>query len=645
MAVIQKIRDRYGKIAGGIIAVSLVSFIISDALNGGLTNLFGGHSTDVMNVDGVKVSQKDYETRVNEYTTLTKIYRLRDEQEVDEPTRNQIREQVIQTMQFEILAGKVCDKLGITTTDKEKKDLIYGQGAHTLIRQFTYNGQPVFSDPNTKQFAFQNVEAIEKQLKKDPSQDPDGKFLETFYQVKNYIERETRYEKFNAIFANSVYMPNFVAMREVKNKGMMASLRYVKVPFNVIPDAEVKVTDEDIKQYIQKHKGIFETDEETRTLEYVVFDLSPSKEDTARTVASVEELRTDFANAKDNTVFCNSKTDDPATYSEAFVTKKTFTSYVADTLMKLPVNTIYGPYFEANSYRLTKIVDKQTLPDSVKCRHILIKVSDPGGKEVIADSVAKKRADSIMTAIAGGASFDSVTVHMSDDGGSKDKGGEYWFNLLQRPGLSKAFGDFVFEGKVGDKKVIKADNSKTGGYVGYHYIEVLEQKDIAPCMKLATVIKTLRPSETTTNTIYGNATAFIAKSATAKDFDANVAKDKLSVRQAPNIKQSSYTIEGLGGARELIRWAYKHQVGDVSKDVAPFLINGEKYVVLKLAGVMPKGLMPINSLNRAQLEQRLREEKKGDLIAKKYNGQSLEAIAQASGQPLSTADLCRLYTG
>ena len=53
MAVIQKIRDKYGKLAGFIIALALVGFILMDAASGRFGELFG-RDNSVAKVNGKK---------------------------------------------------------------------------------------------------------------------------------------------------------------------------------------------------------------------------------------------------------------------------------------------------------------------------------------------------------------------------------------------------------------------------------------------------------------------------------------------------------------------------------------------------------------------------------------------------------------
>ena len=636
MAVIQKIRNRYGKIAGGVIAVALVSFIVSDARNGSFGGLFGSHDNTVVTVNGTKVDAKEYDIRVKEYETLTAIYSNRGP--IDEAQRAQIKEQVLQSIAYETVVNNICDKLGIQTSEQEQKDLIYGMNANPLVKQFQIEGRPIFMNPDTRQFDPGIVKEMEKELAQNAAKiDPYGKLKEQWETVKTYVVRMARIDKFNTMMAASNYTPLYVAKRTEDFKNALASVKYVKVPYTTVNDADVKVSDEDIKAFMDKHKPLFEIDQPTRSIDYVSFDIVPSSEDTSTALTALNDVKAEFATTKDNATFVGTKTDDAAAYTEAFLNKTTLASRYADTLMSQPVGAIYGPYYENGGFRLTKVVDKKVLPDSVKCRHILVKIKE-GANEVLPDSLAKKRIDSVVAAINSGVPFDTMVVKVSNDFDPRNPNpkGEYTFTLQQRPGISKTFGDFIFEGKTGEKKIVKADNSKTGGYTGYHYIEILEQKAVAPVVQLATIVKNLAPSQITVNTIYSRANEFAAKSTNAAEFDANLKKMNVDKRVAENVKESSFSVQGLGSARELVKWMYAHKVGDVSTD--PFPLNDQRYVVAKLTGIQEKGIMALTPANRPALEQRVREDKKAEIISKQYAGKALDAIAQGAGAQVQQAD-------
>lgn len=637
MSVIQTIRNRYGKIAGAVIAVALVGFIVSDARNGSFGNFLGGHDSNVMKVDGVKIDPKEYQQRVKEYETLSLLFN--GGHQMDDAQKAQMNENVIESIVNEKAIEEQCDKLGIITTDEEKKEMIYGQDASPTIRQFSLEGNQIFLNPDTHQFDPGRVKEWEKELADATTSqkiDPTGKFKEEWETVKNYVLRMDRINKYNAMFVYGVYAPTFIAKYVAEESRSIASIKYVKIPFTAIPDNDVKVSDDDMKAYMQKHAGLFTTDMPTRGIEYVSFEINPSSADTARALGAVTEIKNDFAATKDNKSFVNSKSDDANSYSEAYLNKKTFLSRYADTIMEQPEGSVYGPYFENGSYRITKIVSKKTLPDSVKSRHILV-ITKAQGNEVATDTAAKMKLDSAITALKGGAKFDSIVQVYGVEDGSKAKGGEMTLPLIQRGAMPKEFGDFVFEGKTGETKVIKVSNDN---FAGYYYVEIESQTGMAPAVQLATVAKGLAPSDSTVNAIYGQANEFAGKNTTPEAFEATSKKQNLDKRIADNIKVNNFSINGIGPSREVVRWVYDHdrKVGDIS---SVFQIGEQRYVVAQLVSIQDKGIVSLNPANRGPIEQKVREEKKVDMISKKYTG-SLDAIASASGQQVQQADSIRL---
>lgn len=636
MSVIQTIRNKYGKIAGGVIGVALVGFIVSDARNGSFGNLFGGRDSNIMEVNGEKIEPKEYQLRLKQYEVLYTMFNKG--RPLDDAERAQMNEESVRMIVYETVVGKQCDKLGIQTSEEEKKELIYGINADPVVRQFQIQGQPIFVNPETKEFDPQIIKYMEKQLAEEPQKiDPNGKLKEQWETVKAYVVRMSRINKYNTLFGGSVYAPLYQAKRALNDQNSMASIKYVKIPYSSVADNEVKVTDEDLKAYMQKHSSEFITDQPVRSIEYVSFDILPAAGDTGRVLAALAEIKSEFATAKDNKIFVNNKSDEVNSYSEVYENKRTFLSKNADTIMSLPVGEIYGPYFENGSYKLTKITDRKTLPDSVKLRHILVRTKDRGN-EIMPDSLAKRRIDSAVAIINAGGKFDSVVMMYSEDAeDNKKKGGEYTFTLQNRPGISKEFGDFVFEGKTGEKKTVKVSNDN---YSGYHYIEILEQKGVAPSTQLATVSKNLVPSDSTVNAIYGKANEFAGKNPTAAEFDETIKKQNLSRRIGDNVKATSFTITGLGAAREVVKWMYENKVGDISP---VFQLGDQRYVVAKLSSIQDKGIVGITAGNRPMLEQKVREQKKAEIIVKKIaSANSLDAIAQQTGQTVQQADTVML---
>lgn len=630
MAIIQTIRNKYGKIAGGVIAVALVGFIISDASSGSIASLFSGRDPNVMNINGTKVDPQEYTSRVKEYETLYTMFNSG--RPIDDVTRAQMSEQLTQMMVYEAVVNEECDKMGIEVSEEEKKELIYGGNADGMVRQFQIEGNQIFNDPQTKQFDPARVKGFEKEMADNGDRiDPSGKIREQWAAVVAYVKRSARVRKFNTLFTNAAYVPKYQMKRMMGDQNQNASIRFVKVPFTAVPDNDVKVTDEEIKAYMQKHEALYKNDVATRSIEYVSFEIVPASADTARAIESLEAIKAEFAATKEHETFVNSKSDQMNSYTETYYNKRTLTTRNADTLMKMPVGEVFGPYYENGGYNLVKVTDRKTLPDSVKLRHILVKTKDQGN-DIKTDTAASMKIDSAIAAIKAGGKFDSVVTLFTEDEGSKAKGGEYTFTLADRPNISKEFGDFVFEGKAGESKRVKVSNDN---YAGYHYIEILEQKGTGPSVQLALIAKNLTPSDSTVNALYGKANEFAGKNTTAEAFDAAAKKMKYDKRIGDNIKVTNFNIDGLGPAREVVRWMYEHKVGEISQ---VFQLGDARYVVAKLAAVHEEGLKQLNPIDRPMLEQKVKEEKKAEIIAKKFGGKSLDAIAAETQQTVQQAD-------
>ena len=638
MAVIQKIRDRYAKWAGGAIALSLIIFVLQQALEGDSTikNLFKDDGHTVAKVNGEKIQTKDYEENVSDYMMLTELYRKG--QPLTDADRAQIKQSVLDQMVMEQLIADDAQKLGIADiSEAEEKDMFRGSNPDQAVAGFPYfqNQQGQFDPSLIKQF--------EDAVKKGGKSAEENEFLvkagKQWQALQRLLKRGRVLQKYTSLLANADYTPKFILEAKQTAASMQAGVRFVKVPFTSVDDSKTKVTDADLKAYMEKHKAQFSTDQPTRSLDYVVYDLAPNADDTLKAKGVLAKEISDFAATTDNEKFVSRNSD--GSYDDNFVIRKAFMSPFADTLFAQPVGSVYGPYFEAGAtgsngtYKITKIVAKKMVPDSVKCRHILIQTARQG-QAVLDSNIAKARIDSISKAIASGADFNALAAKYSDDEGSKTKGGEYDFSYAQRSGpngISKEFGDFIFDGKTGEKKVVQVSNAN---YSGYHYIEILSQKNEVAAAKFATVSKDLITSTTSQNATLSLANNFAGRNNNAKAFDDAVKKENLNKRVAEAIKPGDFTIQGLGNARELIRWAYEGKEGEVSN---PILIDNKHYVVAKISAVQEPGLEALSTNLRAQLEGTVKNEQKAKMIADQYkSATTLEAIAQTSGQQVQVAD-------
>jgi peptidyl-prolyl cis-trans isomerase D len=610
MSVIQKIRDKYAAVVIAVIALSLIAFIAMDAFVGRGRGLGSTSSTVIGKVNGEKIDRNEFEKKITIQQSMGGAQGAPREQLI-----GNVWEQTVS----EMVMNQEYEKLGLKFSGKELNETLFGANPPQWLSQ-------QFTDPKTGMYNANEARAAIAQLKKRK----DNQATEMVqYALESTISQALRM-KYMALLGNSTYVPKWYAEKSIADQNAIASFSYVSVPYSSISDSAVKVTDGDIEAYINNHKEAFKQDEPSRSVSYVAFSASPNAQDSATVLNQVNNLKHDFATTADaETYLGRVGTDNP--YFNGYVLASKMQMPHADSIKALAPGQVFGPYLDGKNYTLAKMIDRRTMPDSVKVRHILIKTGERG-QPTLPDSIAKKRIDSIANAIKGGADFNAMVVKYSDDEGSKNTKGEYEFASQQFPNLSKEFAEVAFYGHTGDKKVVKVENQ---GYSGYHYIEVVDQKKIEPAYKIAYLAKSIDASQETINNANSVAAQFAATSRDKKQFSDNGNKQHLQVLTAPDIKKNDFTIPGLGESRQFVRWVYENKTGDVSE---PYEI-GDRYVVAIITGSSDKGLMSVAQARPTAEPYVINEKKAQQIIASKFKGgNTIEAVAQAAGQSVQRAD-------
>jgi len=78
--------------------------------------------------------------------------------------------------------------------------------------------------------------------------------------------------------------------KENKEKKTFANISYVSIPYNVISDSTVKVSDDDIMSYVKKHSKLYKQ-EGGRAVSYVSFSADPSATDTTKSLELLTTLK------------------------------------------------------------------------------------------------------------------------------------------------------------------------------------------------------------------------------------------------------------------------------------------------------------------------------------------------------------------
>ena len=620
MSVIQKIRDKYARVAVIAIGLALLGFILMDALSsrGGI----GSNDTTLGKINGEKIDYETFNRQVQEITQRPG----NQGQDISQQVVNGLWQQEV----MDVVMGEQYEELGMTFSEKERDMLLFGQNPPQEFRQYIYGQQADQTawDPN---YARQQVNAIRK------SGNPIQK--NELNQLLEYIERQHLMTKYQALITNSVYIPKWFLEKRNADNSQMANASYVAVPYTSIADSTVKVTDQDINDYVKAHRKEYELKEENRSISYVQFNLNPSSADSAAVRNRVLALKDSFQTATDVKEFLINNRS-LSQYNDVWVAKSDFGSIQnADSIFNAPAGVVVGPVAENGIYLMSKILDRKTQPDTAKVRHILIGTLNPQTGTPTRDSVAaKKLADSVQQAIAAGAPFDSL-LRLSEDPGKVMNNGVY-DSITRTAQFVQEFKDFALNNPVGAKGVVKTQ-------FGYHYMEVLNQRGNSPVFKVAFFVQPIEASNETIAQANNEASMLAGNAKDEKSFneyfDKNLKAKGYNKAVAPNLKPMDYNVTGINGsARELVRDVFEAEKSDV---LSPHQVGNSAIVVAIVTDVVEPGL-PTASAVRQSVEPVLLNKKKAEKIKQQMGTVAdLNAVASKFNQQVQRADSIRFSGG
>lgn len=622
MSVIQKIQEKYAKLMAVIIAIALLTFVVMLAFENGGSLFQSGPSTTVGTINGKKISAIAFSKAIDQQEANM--------QQQGYPSGAATRQQAIENAWNQELGRIVMtselDELGMQIGKKEMGDILYGENAPQDLKQ-------QFTDPQTGVYNAQLAKQQIDQMLKSKQTPPEQK--EQFNNYINQLEFMRMNEKYNSLLSNSSNFPKWLIEKQNADNSQMASISLVREFYTSIPDSAVKISDKEIEDYISKHKEEFKQDE-TRSIAYATFSALPTAADTAAIRERIMGLKAELDSTKDLQQFLESQ--GVRTYYNSYINGKNIQIAAKDSIFKIPVGSVYGPYIDGGSFSLAKLVGVRTQPDTVNVRHILVATTqrDPqSGQSIpIRDTAsAKKLIDSIQTAIRTGSNFDTLVAKLSDDPGSKEKGGVY--ENITAGGMVPEFNDFIFGNPTDTKGIVKTD-------FGYHYIEILSQKGGSAAYKIAYLPLPIEASQETDANASNEATLFAGNSRDQKSFDANIAKLQskgINKAFAPDITPNGYQVPGLGVSRAFVKSIYDADLGEV---LQPERV-GENYVVAMVTEINKKGTQSVAKA-RPMVEPLLRNHKKAEQIQKKIGAiTTLEAAASAlGGKTIESVDSLRM---
>ncbi|MBC7744379.1 MAG: peptidylprolyl isomerase, partial [Flavobacterium sp.] len=507
----------------------------------------------------------------------------------------------------QILIDKEINRLGLQISKNELNDMINGKNPDPQVVQN-------FSDPQTGQL---NRNQLNSFLQNISTQAPNSEISVQWTQFLVNVRQNKLTEKYNNLIKNSLYVTSLEAREDYNQRNKLANFNYINLPFESLPDDQVKLTDEDYQKYYDENKTRFKNEEETRTFEYVVFDANPSKSDSLETRQQVDKLFNGLKNTNNDSMFVAMNSDSKLPVS--YVRKGQLDAALDSLVFNAAPGSFVGPVFSNGNYYAAKVIDSKVGPDSVKASHILLNPATEGGLDK-----AKSKADSLKNLIQAGASFADLAGKFGTDA-TKEKGGD--LGTFGRGAMVPAFDEAVFNGKAGDLKVITTQ-------YGVHVIKIDSQKGSSKLVKVAVINKSLSSSSKTQQQAYGKASSFLSAAKNATAFDDNIKKSNYKKLIAEKVTPMQGLVVGIESPREIIRWAFKADEGDVSDQIFE---TDNKFVIAKLITINKKGIQPLSEV-KSQIESIVKTDVKGRMLNDKLSkavagAANINQVGQKVGKP------------
>ncbi len=600
MAAIGSIR-KHSTLLVIVIGGALIAFILGDFLKKS-----NRRDVNAGKVDGVEITIMGFNKKLDENIESTKQQQRTKSLNTDETFR--VREQTWEQIVKKILMDKQYKDLGITITTDEMFNLVQGSNPHPLIKQYFVNPKTGRYDRNLVIQYLQNYNRLPEAARQQ------------WVKLENYIMADQLQAKYNALISQGYYVPKELAQRLYEAQNTSASIEYVAARYSNVPTNKITVTDADYQKYYDTHKGEFKQ-KSGRAMEYVSFNVLPSKTDIAKARKEAIATKADFIVTDNPKQFARANTDHP--YDTSWLKEGHLPVSFDSIMFHSKVGTVSGPIIGNNTFMMARLLGVATRPDSMRASHILIAYkgalrAEPGITRTKEE--AKKLADSLFAVLKHHPSkFKKLADKYSNDGSvTANHGNLGWFT---DGSMVSGFTEGVVKTKIGHFTVAESP-------FGFHVIKVTGKKNFNRKVKVALITQDIIASNATYQNVFAKASKIASEAHDQKTFETMARKNHLQLRVIPRMYENTYTIPGLENARSIVRWAFKSST-DVGVVSNVFDLEGQ-YAVAIITKKYEAGIPSLEDV-KDQIKPFVINEVKGRYLAEKmkaFNG-NLDKIAGA----------------
>lgn len=600
MAVLEKIRVKFGLAISIIIALALLSFIIDPST---VSNAWQSLSSknDVGVINGKRISYFDFTDDVERYKVINEIVTGSSAQ--NEQQQKQIQDAAWQELLDKYMFVKNAKAAGLNVCDDELVSLTTGENASPILAQ-----NPFFADENG---AFSPDAVVD--FVKNVDADASGRSRIYWNFLQKTVYTQQFYAKYGALFNASSIQNNLEKERVIAQNNTTADFDYLCVYYPFQKDSTVNVSKSEIRAWYKAHKKNFEQ-KASREVEYVVFEVVPSAEDIAATSNKMNEAYEELPSADNIKTFMLKNSD--RQYRDYWYKAGELKNVneEIDAFVSKNNKGVSPIVTDGNNFYAARIVASAQKSDSVYVKHILLRSTD-----------ADKLADSLVTVLGRrGSNFSALAAEFSDDKQSAADG-----ELGNIGWLTQSYMIPGFESTI-DATIGKAFKLKT--QFGTHVVMV--SKKTKPVLKkqVAVLEKTAVASKETFNKFYAQANRFATIAAHSTE-GYKKAVDSLGVYSHKlNVTEATSNYGSIDQAKEVTRWIFDAKKGKASDIIT---VNNSYFFIVAVNEVSKEGFAPLEkvapSIEQTIYSEKLAAAKTAEIAAKLKGIETIEAAAEALG--------------
>ena len=607
MAVLEKIRVKFGILISVVIALALLSFIIDPNTISQVASSMSSKYR-VGKIDGNSVSYQDFDNELN-YQNRIFEYMYRRNANTDqemEYVRNMAWKTFVDRYMF--LAN--ARKAGIQVGESELVNLTSGDMVSPLISQIFVDETGAFS----KDMLSNYLQSMQY--------DQSGQARMFWDYLQNTVTTDQYYVKYNSLFSAGDFINPLMMTNEIAENNNSVGVEFVMLPYGYQRDTTIEISDAEIKSYYKAHKKLYRQTA-SRDIEYVVFEVKPSKTDISDANQKIVGVYDEFSSTDNVKNFLMKNSD--RQYVDEWYKKgelRTVSADIDDFVFDKAngKDAVSEVLTKDNTFYVARIMDSAMVPDSVFVKGVLLQ------------GVQTELADSLLNVLKTGKdNLGNVAAQYSAFNNPQGEPGEYgWMTKnTMFPGLES-----IFTARTGSFYTVETN-------YGVHIIEVTDRTAPVLKKKVAILEKEALPSGNTINEYYVQANELATKSdGKYESFKKTADEEGLAILTRNNLREGEENIGSINDrTKEVSKWAYEAREGKVSNVLN---INNDYYIVAALKKVHKDGYTPVaeaaSGIRSILYNQKLGEKKAAEVASKIEGLGSMEAIAEALGTSVSTRE-------